>query len=184
MATISITATAQKDEFLSRLARIEAGTGSSKSTLYVGVDGAFMASSRKNAKLQKQVAAAPTKPLGMFGAVLSAAFGVLALGLALYLRFLITGEAGPLDNADLTMALNGGTALAIALFAGFMLRMPLLKYIPLSTVGILAGLVGFHNLVHVYPGQFAAMFSPIWVEQVVANTPANSIIWRGQDFVL
>lgn len=184
MATISISTASQKNEFLSRLARIESGAGSSKSTLYIGVDGTVMATSKLNAKLQKQATATPAKPLGVVGALLSAAFGIIALGLALYVRFLVTGQAGPLDNADLTMAMNGGAALGIAIFAGFMLKMPLLKYTPLSVVGIMVGLVGFHNLVHVYPTQFADLFSPVWVEQVVSSTPANSIIWRGQTFVL
>jgi hypothetical protein len=184
MATISISASAQKNEFLSRLARIESGTGSSKSTLYVGVDGTVMASSKANAKLKKQALAAPTKPLGLFAAILSLVLGGMALGLALYLRFTITGEPGPLDNADISMAMNGGAALFIALFGGFMLKLPLWKYTPISAIGVLAGVVGFHNLVHVYPSQFSDLFSPGWVDQVVTSTPANSIIWRGQTFTL
>lgn len=184
MATISISATAQKNEFLSRLSRIESGTGSSKSTLYVGVDGTVMATSKDNAKLKKQAAAVKAKPLGLFGLLISVCFGAMAVGIALYLRFLITGEVGPLNNPDMTMAINGGTALTIALFGGYMLRMPMLKYIPVSAVGVLLGVIGFHNLVHVYPSQFADLFSVVWVEQVVSNTAANSIIWRGETFVL
>lgn len=184
MATMVISTAAQKNEFLSRLSRIEAGIGSSKSTLYVGVDGTIMASSKDSAKLKKQAAALPSKPLGLFGAILSVCFGTLAVVMALYLRYTITGEVGPLNNADITMAINGGVAFAIALFGGFMLRMPLLKYIPVSAIGVLAGVVGFHNLVHVYPSQFADLFSPVWVEQVLTTTPANSIIWRGDNYVL
>lgn len=184
MATISISTAGQKNEFLSRLARIESGAGSSKSTLYVGVDGTIMASSSANAKLKKQALAVPAKPLGLFAAFLSMLFGAVAVGLALYFRFLATGNAGPLDNSDLAMAENGGVALVIALFCGYMVRMPMLKYTAICAMGILAGLVGYHNLVHVYPTQFADMFSPTWVEQVVTSTPANSIIWRGETYVL
>ena len=184
MATIAISTAGQKNEFLSRLARIESGVGSSKSTLYVGLDGTIMASSRDNAKLKKQALAVPAKPLGVFAAILSMVFGALALGLTLYLRFSITGEAGPLDNSDLVMMVNGGAALAIALFCGYMVRMPMLKYTPICAVGVMAGLVGYHNLVHVYPTEFAQMFSTIWVDQVVSATSVNSIIWRGETFVL
>ena len=184
MATISISTAAQKNEFLSRLSRIEAGTGSSKSTLYVGVDGTVMASTKDSAKLKKQAAAKKPQPLGVFAAILSIGFGIAAVGTALYLRFAATGETGLMNNSDLTMATNGSLAFAIALFGGFLLRMPLLKYVPVSVVGVMVGVVGFHNLVHVYPTQFANLFSPVWVEQVVAATPANSIIWRGQTFVL
>lgn len=184
MATISITTTAQKNDFLARLARIEKGTGSSKSTLYVGVDGTVMASSRANAKLKKQAAAVPSTPIGLIGAIFSIAFGAAALGLTLYLRFSFTGEPGPLDNSDMTMAINGGAALIMALFSGFMIKMPMLKFAPACVLGVMLGLVGFHNLVHVYPTQFAEMFSPIWVDTVVSSTEANSIIWRGKTFVL
>ncbi len=184
MATVNISTAAQKNEFLARLNRIEKGTGSSKSTLYVGVDGTYLATSKSNAKLQRQATAAPAKPLGLFGLTVSGIVGMLAVGVALYLRFLITGEAGQTGNVDAIMAMNGGVALSIAWFAGFMLRMPLMKYAPLASIGVLAGVVGFHNLVHFYPSQFADLFSPVWVEQVVTATPANSIIWRGQTFVL
>jgi hypothetical protein len=184
MATISVSTAAQKNEFTARLARIDAGTGSSKTTLYVGVEGTVLASSKNNAKLRKQAIAVPARPLGLFGVAGSALFGAVALGMALYLRFAITGQAGPLDNTDLTMAINGGAALAIALFCGSLVKMPMVKYTAAAILGVVAGLVGYHNLVHVYPGQFATMFSPVWVEQVVTATPAHSIIWRGQTFVL
>lgn len=184
MSDFSISATSQKSEFMSRLARIEKGTGSSKSTLYVGVDGTVMASSRANAKLRKQALAAPAKRFGLLAILLSATFGAAALGLALYLRFAITGNAGPLDNSDLAMGINGGAALSMALFFGFILRMPPLRYALVAALGVLICMIGYHNLVHIYPAQFATMFSPTWVEQVVGATPANSIIWRGQTFIL
>ena len=184
MATMVISTASQKNEFLSRLARIESGVGSSKSTLYVGVDGTIMASSNDSAKLKKQAAAVKAKPMGMFGAIFSVAFGAIALGLTLYLRFSITGQVGPLDNSDMAMLENGGVALAIALFCGYMVKMPMLKYSPICAIGVMVALVGYHNLVHVYPSQFAQMFSPVWVEQVVSATSANSIIWRGETFVL
>ena len=184
MAAMVISTASQKNEFISRLARIESGVGSSKSTLYVGVDGTIMASSKDNAKLKKQAAAVPAKPMGIFGAMFSLVFGAMALGLTLYLRFSFTGQVGPLDNSDLVMLENGGAALVIALFCGYMVKMPMLKYTPVCAVGVMVALVGFHNLVHTYPTHFAQMFSPVWVEQVVSATPANSIIWRGETFVL
>ncbi len=184
MSSMVITTANQKNEFMARLNRIEKGIGSSKSTLYVGLDETIMADSKQSEKLKKQAAAVPVKPLGMFGIMVSLISGLLAVGTALYLRFLLTGEAGPQDNVDMTMAVNGGAALLIALFAGFMLKMPLVRFSPVAAIGILAGVVGFHNLVHLYPAQFAEVFSPVWVEQVVNATPANSIIWRGQTFVM
>jgi hypothetical protein len=60
----------------------------------------------------------------------------------------------------------------------------MLKFVPLTAMGVLAAIVSFHNLVHLYPAQFADMFSPTFVQQVVTTTDANSIIWRGKSFVL
>lgn len=184
MATISISTAGQKNEFLARLSRIEAGVGSSKSTLYVGLDETYQVDSKASAKLKKGIEKQPAKPLGIFGMVLSAGLGAVALVVALYLRFAITGEAGPLGNTDAAMVTNGGIGLAVAFFSGYMLKMPMLKFVPISAVGVLAGLVSFHNLVHIYPSQFANVFSPTWVDQVVSATEANTIIWRGETFVL
>ena len=184
MATIAITTVNQKNEFLARLNRIEKGIGSSKSTLYVGLDETILINSKANAKLKKQSEAEPAKPLGIFAAILSVLFGAAIVGLVAYLRFYFTGEATPLAASDMMMAVHGSIALTIALFAGFMVKMPLLKYTPVAAMGVVLGLVGFHNLVHVYPAQFASMFSPIWVEKVVTTTEAHSIIWRGVTYVL
>ena len=115
---------------------------------------------------------------------MSAALGIVALGMALYLRFTFSSDATPIDNSDVNLVINGCLGMMIALGTGFMLRMPLLTFTPVSAIGVLAGLVGFHNLVHFYPSQFAELFSPVWVEQVVAATDPNSIIWRGVSFVL
>jgi hypothetical protein len=184
MATINLSTASQKAEFQARLARIESGTGSSKSTLYVGLDESYLVSNKTNAKLQKRAAAEPPKPLGLFGILVAITLGVLSLGLAIYLQFTMTGNASPLDKSDITLAINGGLGLTIALFGGYLLKMPMMKFTPVAAIGVLAALVSFHNLVHLYPAQFAEMFSPTFVEQVVTTTDANSIIWRGKSFVL
>jgi hypothetical protein len=184
MATINLSTASQKAEFQARLARIETGTGSSKSTLFVGLDESYLVSNKTNAKLQKRAAAEPPKPLGLFGIFIAMILGALSLAIAVYLQFTMTGDASPLDNSDVTMAINGGLGLTIALFGGYMLKMPMLKFVPLTAMGVLAAIVSFHNLVHLYPAQFADMFSPTFVQQVVTTTDANSIIWRGKSFVL
>lgn len=184
MASVSISTTAQKNEFLARLARIESGAGSSKSTLFVGLDETILVDNKANAKILKKAVTVPQKRLGPFETVLCTALGLTSLVFALYLRFSITGSADPWGSPDVEMAINGGLALTIALFLGYFLRMPLLKMAPICAVGVMAGVVAFHNLVHFYPEKFAEMFSPVWVEQVVTATAANSIIWRGVSFTL
>ena len=179
-----ISTTTQKSEFLARLARIEAGTGSSKSTLYVGLDQSVLVSNKDNSKLLKKATNAPQKRLGLLEAVLCLVLGAVSIGLALYLRFSFApASVGPV-SADIEMAINGGLGLAMTAFAGYVLRMPILQMIPVGAVGVMAGVVAFHNLVHFYPDRFAVVFSPVWVDQVVTATDANSIIWRGVSFTL
>lgn len=184
MATISVSTAAQKTEFLARLARIESGTASSKSTLFVGLDETILVNHKANAKLLKKANAVPQKRLGPLETLLCVLLGVFSLALGLYIRFSITGSGSPLASPDIEMAINGGLGLAITLFSGYFLRMPLLKMLPVGAVGVMAGVVAFHNLVHFYPEKFAEMFSPIWVEQVITTTDANSILWRGVSFTL
>lgn len=184
MATISVSTAAQKNEFLARLARIESGAGSSKSTLFVGLDETILVDNKAKAKILKKAAATPQKRLGPVEAVLCAVLGLASLIVAHYILFSIANTADPRGSPDMEMAVNGGLGLTIALFLGYFLRMPLLKMAPICTVGVMAGVVAFHNLVHFYPEKFADVFSPLWVEQVVTATAANSIIWRGVSFTL
>lgn len=184
MATISVSSAAQKTEFLARLARIESGAGSSKTTLFVGLDETILVNNKANAKMLKKAAAVPQKRLGPLEMLLCLVLGVFSLVLGLYFRFSITGNTNEIGSPDVNMAINGGIGLAIMLLIGYFLRFPLLKMIPVGTLGVLAGLVAFHNLVHFYPEKFAELFSPVWVEQVVTTTAANSIIWRGVSFTL
>lgn len=184
MATISISTATQKSEFLARLARIESGTASSKSTLFVGLNETILVNKKANAKLLKKAAAVPQKRLGPLEVLLCVLLGVFSLVLGLYIRFSITGSGNPLGSPDIEMAINGGLGLTITLFSGYLLRMPLLKMVPVGAVGVMAGVMAFHNLVHIYPEKFAEMFSPIWVDQVIKTTDANSIIWRGVSFTL
>lgn len=184
MASVSVSTAAQKNEFLARLARIESGAGSSKSTLFVGLDETILVDNKAKAKILKKAAVVPQKRLGPFETVLCVVLGLASLVFGLYCRFSITGNADPWGSPDVEMAINGGLGLTIALFLGYFLRMPLLKMAPICLVGVMAGVVAFHNLVHFYPDKFAELFSPVWVEQVVTATAANSIIWRGVTFTL
>ena len=184
MATIAVSTVAQKSEFLARLARIESGTGSSKSTLFVGLDETILVDNKASAKMLKKAAAVPQKRLGPFDLLLCMAMGVFSLAFGLYIQFTLTGNANPWGSPDQVMAINGGIGLSITLFLGYFLRMPVFRMIPVGAIGVLAGMVAFHNLVHFYPEKFAEMFSPIWVEQVTTTTAANSIIWRGVSFTL
>lgn len=184
MATISVSTAAQKSEFHARLARIESGAASSKTTLYVGMDETILVNNKANARLLKKATAVPQKRLGLMELLLCIVLGVFSLVLGLYIRFSITGSADPLGSPDMEMMINGGLGLAITLFSGYFLRMPLLKMFPVGAVGVMAGVMAFHNLVHIYPEKFAEMFSPIWVEHVITATDANSIIWRGVSFTL
>lgn len=53
-----------------------------------------------------------------------------------------------------------------------------------QTVGVWAGIVGMHNLVHKMPDLFTTLFSAEWVASAMASAPFQSIIFRGVVFTM
>ena len=48
----------------------------------------------------------------------------------------------------------------------------------MQTVGVWAGILGLHNLVHLQPDLFSMLFSPQWVSAVLAQAPFQSLMFR------
>ncbi len=119
-------------------------------------------------------------PLSFVGAFL---IGMVSVFIARFVRFHTTG-GGLTDElgGELFLILDGAMALAI----GFALRMAFnihgKEHVMAKTAGILALGTTMHNLVHMQPELWAAMFSPEWVEEVTYFTDPNTIIFRGYSF--
>ena len=51
-----------------------------------------------------------------------------------------------------------------------------------TALGVVVGLLAFHNLVHQFPEVFTVLFSKLWVTGVLTSTEAHSLLWRGISF--
>ncbi|MCB6177148.1 hypothetical protein LHP98_03265 [Rhodobacter sp. Har01] len=171
----------QNASFEARIARIRAGQASGKATVFVGQDLTF--SYRPKSRQRR----------GGLGDVLRNAGFVLVFPLCLGLGFLshalgryadwvLNGVPQTPENVDFEMAMVAliGACIAVVLahLAGLRekaLRVPLL-------MGVVVGMLSFHNLVHLYPDTFETLFSPIWVARITSITEPHSLLFRGISF--
>jgi hypothetical protein len=173
----------QQLEFSARIARIESGTGSSKSTLYVGMDETYAVAYRQSR------AGDPTggslRSLGALLLVVTAFLvGVASNVAARLVDFIWNGLPGPNQNVDLQMGIDFALALVMSLLLGLIVGIRLREFVMVRVVGIAAGMLALHNLVHAYPQYFEPAFPAPWVNHILTSTEAGSIVWRGVSIVI
>lgn len=120
-------------------------------------------------------------PASIVGAVL---IGMLAVLVTRWARHMLLGGSLIGEDADIMMAIDGGVALAFGLVMKWLFRLSGKLQETARTVGILAMIGVMHNLVHILPGAFEMAFSPEWVTAVIESTEPQSILFRGESFVL
>jgi hypothetical protein len=163
-------------EFADRLSRIEAGVGSAKTTLYVGLDEAYTVKYRPrgNGVLDTR------RSTGVFIRSLSGFLvGVTANAAARWVDYFLTGLPDASKSVDVTLTMEFVIALMLSAIIGMFLGIGLRKLLVARLLGIAAGILGLHNLVHAYPAPFEMAYSTEWVESVQSTTEAHSILWRG-----
>ncbi len=120
-------------------------------------------------------------PASIVGAAL---VGMMAVFVARYVRFHLMGGTLAGEDADITMLIDGGIGAACGFLLFAMLRFNGAEYKAAQTFGIAAGVMVMHNFVHYAPGVFNVVFSEAWTEDVIAYTEPNSILFRGNSFLL
>lgn len=174
----------QKKEFNERLRRISAGGENTMGQIYVGPVDEIAARKKKSGRV---AAGLPSlrQTVG-YPASIVAAFllGMLAVLITRYLRFSIAGSSITGEDADITMAIDAGLALAIGFVLKQIFRLSGKVHETSKTFGIFAMICVMHNLVHTWPGAFEIAFSPEWVTEVIETTEPNSILFRGVSFVV
>jgi hypothetical protein len=171
-------------EFSARLARIESGIGSSKSTLYVGMDETYAVSYGQRGHGRGNSLADTFRNVGYPVTVLVAfLIGVAANVTARFVDFWLNGLPTASDNIDMQMAMDFGIALVVSSVLGMFFRIGIRDFVMMRLMGIGAGMLMLHNVVHTYPQHFETVFSPIWVSHVVSSTEAGSIVWCGVSIV-
>lgn len=167
-------------DYHERLALIKAGGIGTNRTIFVGVDERYQKPEKAVHKVSrpKEVAGNTRYPLGILGAAI---LGVIAVCFGRYARFQAFSGLNLEGQAD--WIANGVMGLAVGLVLTQMFRLRSKEHQAAQSVGVLAGICTFHNLVHWFPQAFEVMFSAEWVLLLQMATEPNSILFRGTFFV-
>lgn len=167
-------------DFAARIARIEKGIGSSKTTIYVGLDETYAVQYRargKNGTLD--LARNAGYPLSV---LLAFCIGVLSNGLSRLATFLSQGLPDGTINVDYAAMMDFITAMMLSVVIGACLGMNIRNFMVARSLGVVAGMFGLHNVVHQWPWLFEPIFSKLWVGYILSSTEARSLLWRGVSF--
>jgi hypothetical protein len=168
-------------DFNARIARISSGAGSSKSTLYVGLDEIYQVSYPGRGKSAAPTAAS-SGVLYPMALLFSTCLGILSFMAAAWVRLQTMGLDSALSDLRYEMALQFGSGLAVGLGVGLVCGLRSRQMIVVMALGVLVAMTLSHNVVHLYPELFSQAFSPAWVDQVRSATAPNSALWMGQSY--
>jgi hypothetical protein len=170
-------------DFNARVARIAAGTGSSKSTIFVGLDEAYHVTYRRRGK-QSGPAAAVSNVLMPLFLMIGICLGALSFGIATWIRFEMQGQGAGVPNPMAEMGIQAAAALAVVFVIGRALPFRARMVRIAMAISAVCTMFLYHNAVHIFPGAFAQVFSQSWVDLVNASTEPMSVVWQGQSFTL
>ncbi len=174
----------QQQKFQDRLNRVAAGGANTTSQIYAGtVEPARKAKKYETrSEFQSVVPSSPTVPGVLVSLVGGLLIGVIAVVLARYLRFRLTGSVLGGSDADLIMVADivFSITIVIILRTVFRLRSKLHGFAKLA--GVVATILLMHNAVHIAPGIFERVYSVEWVNQVVQTTKSNSVLVAGVSY--
>ena len=167
--------TAQQAVFHDRVGRILSGKGVvTMGTVFVGDETSFRrvpGQSRTSARTGwlRQALLFPSCVLaGFTGHVL-----------VLLADWHLSGQNPVGATADMVLARQAGIALAVTLALTLALRLGDRSMLLAKGLGVVLGLMLFHNLVHQWPAAFDQVFSPDWTAQVLAATEPQTLLIRG-----
>lgn len=164
--------------FQERIARINAGQGFTKGTVYVGMEDVFTYVPKARRKGRSLGEAANNA-----GYALSFPFcfliGFLCHFLERYANFILDQRPDPNANVDVETVKIAVTAFMLTVVFSHLLGLRDRGLVVPKFLGVAAGMLFFHNFVHFWPNLFGAIFSPIWVAHVTTITEPSSMIFRG-----
>lgn len=171
-------------DFVARIARIEGTAAASTQMLFVGTDEIYAIKRRA----RKIVASRGREIYGTFhypvALVAAVALGALSHGIGQVLRFHIQGVPDLAANRDVDMLVQIVLGIVISMGLGFAVGLNARVFTILKSVGVICGVLFFHNAVHAFPRPFVALTSDLWVNQVLIHTVENAPMWRGIAFQL
>ena len=175
--------TPNHSDFLARAARVEKNIAGARQLLWVGVDEVYSMPRRERkahvtgfgALVQNAAYPVSTLAAVILGAV-SHAIGQIG-------RYHVQGLSNQAANPDIETLAQIILGIVIAMALGYVFRLHSKSFTTLKSMGVVLGVLFMHNAVHLYPKVFAVLTSPMWVNQVVSQTEAHSMLWRGISFV-
>ncbi len=177
----------QHKDFADRIARIEAGENSFKSMIFVGNDETYRpedlrrAVRKKPGRMTTQIRKTPkhapkSRRFSMLSVPLACVVGALAFVIWRMADFQMQGMASLYADPVQTFAINAATGMALAILCCQALSLTAPQHVLAAFGGLVAMTFGFHHVVNLAPDQFALMFSPAWVGQLMAMGPPSALI--------
>lgn len=119
---------------------------------------------------------------GVMGLLLAVIIGLICLAGARYARFNLAGIVEDAGSEHIVMAMDFGIAAVIAFVIGGLINMKSMRHMMAQTAGIAVMAVAMHNLVWMYPAEFAQVYTQAYVDEVQNATQPNTIYVGGETF--
>jgi hypothetical protein len=171
-------------DFAARVRRIEDMRASARQILFVGADEVYSVPRR-----DKTTNTAPRRAaLGLitypFSVLLAVGLGLGAHGMGQIARFHVVGLPDPTWSAEAEMLSQVVVGMVVAMVLGWVLHLTSHVHVTLKALGVVLGVLFFHNAVHLWPEAFAAATSEVWLQDVLAHSTPQSLAWRGVTYPL
>lgn len=124
------------------------------------------------------------KKEGLMPLLMSVVLGVICLMAARYIRFHFAEVPDSGTEAMTLTVMDFGIAAFLAMIVGGIVRLKTFRNVMGQLGGIALMLVAMHNLVWIYPAEFARFYSQDYVDQVMALTAPQSLYVNGEVFTL
>jgi hypothetical protein len=167
----------QIDSFNARVQRIQ----NPRNTFYVDPETGMKVPKRVSKKLIKRSSKmAQCKP-GMMSLMMGVILGGLCLMVARFASQEIIGS--PVAD-DLTLGLELAAASIIAFIVGGFVSQKSFRHMVAQVAGAAFMAVAMHNLIWMFPDEFAMVYSQSYVDQIRAVTTPNSLYLRGETYTI
>lgn len=162
-------AAAQLESFNERLSRIQDPSNVS----YFDQESGMNIPKRLSPTAARKKVAKRTGIVGLLFSVVLGAFAMLAIS-ALFFRIGLVDQWYP--------ALTMGIAAVASIVMGTLLKLKGLPTLLAQGVGLAAMIIGMHNLILLFPKQFALIYSSSFVEMIQASTELRTALILGQSY--
>lgn len=166
----------QVTDFNARIRRIN----DPRNNFYTDPETGIKIPKRLSRKIIKTNNAYMEQKAGLGSLLLSAVLGLLCLAAAQYIRFELAGVSNAGTEPSTLTAMDIGLAAILVFIVGGILKHKSLRHMASQVAGICVTIVSIHNLVWLFPVEFAQVYSDAYVAQVTEATAPLSIYFNGE----